>query len=210
VQRLLATVLTGASIGLATGCGSENGAPLPVSAAPPQRAELGWTERTPATGSALVFRVHSFAVTESGWEADVEIENRTEIDWEVGADRVAVEQSFGIMLFATGELAELEQRNREGDLPGLRPVQSFVPALSARLAPGARWRGIISAGGTLASGRYVRVVFGPLVALGDPPPGMRSELVWITDHAYRLRGRGATVDQQSSSTKPARSAIVFA
>ena len=55
--------------------------------------------------------------------------------------------------------------------------------------PGDGWRGTISAPGSLASGRWVRVVFGPLVAVGDPPDDMRSRFVWITDHAYRLRAR---------------------
>jgi hypothetical protein len=187
VPRLLPAVLTVAAAMLVAGCGSDDGAPPPASAAPPQRAELGWTERSPAEGPGLVFRTRWFAVTETGWEADVEIENRTAITWELGADRLAVGQSFGIMLFATGDLDEVEQRGRNSDLPGLRPAQTFVPALPARLAPHAAWHGVISARGTLASGRYVRVVFGPLVALGDPPDDMPSQFVWITDHAYRLR-----------------------
>jgi hypothetical protein len=187
VPRLLAPVLAVALAVLVAGCGSDGGPPPPARAAPPQRAELGWTERSPAEGPGLVFRTNWFAVTESGWEADVEIENRTAIPWELGADRLAVGQSFGIMLFATGELDELEQRNRDSDLPGLRPAQTFAPALPAKLAPDAAWRGVISARGTLASGRWVRVVFGPLVALGDPPNGMPPDFVWITDHAYRLR-----------------------
>jgi hypothetical protein len=30
-------------------------------------------------------------------------------------------------------------------------------------------------------------VFGALVPVGDPPPNFPPALVWITDHAYRLR-----------------------
>jgi hypothetical protein len=91
------------------------------------------------------------------------------------------------MLFATGELGEVEQRSDASDLPGLRPAQKFVPALAPRLAPDASWRGTISAPGKLAANRYVRVVFGPLVAVGRPPKGMPARFVWITDHTYRLR-----------------------
>ena len=65
----------------------------------------------------------------------------------------------------------------------------FVPELPARLGPGESWRGTISAPGSLASGRWVRVAFGPLVAAGDPPDDMPSQFVWITDHAYHLRAR---------------------
>ena len=172
---------------LAAGCGSSGGTPPAAVAAPPQAAELAWNERTPDTGPGLVFRVHRFAVTERGWEADVEVENRSEIPWVLGEDPVAVSQSFGIMLFATGELDEVEQRSDASDLPGLRPAQTFVPRLAPRLAPGASWRGTISAPGTLAAGRHARVVFGPLVAGGTPPLGVPSRFVWITDHAYLLR-----------------------
>jgi hypothetical protein len=187
---LLAFSLVTAVLG--AGCGSEPIETVPVAAAPPQTATLDWVERSPPAGPALVFRVFRFAVTGAGWEADVEVENATGVAWELGADPVGVEQSFGIMLFATGELDELERRNRDGDLPGLRPARSFEPRLPPRLAPGERWRGVVSAPGSLAAGRYVRVVFGPLVAVGDPPEGMPARFVWITDHAYRLRGTGGT------------------
>jgi hypothetical protein len=81
----------------------------------------------------------------------------------------------------------VEQRSDASDLPGLRPARTFDPQLAPRLAPGASWRGTISAPGNLAAGRYVRVVFGPLVAVGKPPEGVPARFVWITDHAYRLR-----------------------
>ncbi|MCZ7588523.1 MAG: hypothetical protein M5U27_06625 [Gaiella sp.] len=189
MQRPLAVLVALGAGALAVGCGASPVTPPPVVAAPPQAAELAWNERSPATGPHLVFRVRRFAVTAQGWEADVEVENRTTVTWELATDRVAVGQSFGIMLFATDELAELEERNRSGDLPGLRAAQSFVPELAATLTPGASWRGTISAHGNLAAGRYVRVVFGPLVADGSPPAGMPARFVWITDHAYRLRAR---------------------
>ena len=187
MQRPAAVLVALGTLLLASGCDSSGTAPPPAVAAPPQAMELAWNERTPETGPGLVFRVHRFAVTEDGWEADVEVENRTEIPWILGEDPVAVSQSFGVMLFATGDLDEVEQRSDASDLPGLRPAQTFVPALPSRLAPGASWRGTISAPGKLAAGRYVRVVFGPLIAVGKPPEGVPAQFVWITDHAYQLR-----------------------
>ncbi len=189
VQRPVAVLVALGTVLLAAGCSSGGPPPVIPSAAPPQAVELAWDERSPTTGPALVFRVRRFAVTDDGWESDVEIENRTGIPWSLGENPIAVEQSFGIMLFATGDMGELEQRNRNAELPGLRAARRFVPELPARLGLGASWRGTISAPGTLASGRWVRVVFGPLVAVGDPPDGMPSQFTWITDHAHRLRAR---------------------
>ena len=187
MPRLAAVVLAAVAVALITGCSSDEPRVPPSTAAPPQSAELGWEERAPAEGAGIVFRVHRFAITAAGWEADVEIENRTSIAWRTG-DPLAVDQSFGVMLFVTGELDEVERRMSSGDLPGLRPVQTFEPSLPSRFVPGQRWRGTISARGTLAAARYVRIVFGPLIADGRPPEGLGRVLVWITDHAYLLRG----------------------
>ena len=189
MQRHVAVLVALGAVLLAAGCASGGSPPVIPPAAPPQAAELGWDERSPATGPALVFRVRRFAVTDGGWNSDVEIENATGIPWALGQNPVAVEQSFGIMLFATGQMGELDQRNRTGDLPGLRAARRFDPELPARLEPGASWRGTISAPGTLAAGRWVRVAFGPLVAVGDPPDGMPRQFTWITDHTHRLRAR---------------------
>jgi hypothetical protein len=187
VPRWAAPLFVALSVGLATGCRSEETVVPPARAAAPQSAELGWSEPFPPVGPALVFRVHRVTVTQHGWEADVEIENRTDVEWEIGTDRVAVAQSFGVMLFETGDLDEVERRGRDGNLPGLRAVDRFDPPVPPRLVPGRRWRTTIAARGRLAAGRYLRVVFGPLVARAEPPEGMAGQFVWITDHAYRLR-----------------------
>ncbi len=188
MQRPLAVLVALAAILLVTGCGSSTTSPPPATAAPPQAAELGWDERSPDTGPALIFRVHRFAVTNDGWEADVEVENRTGIAWEIGEDPVAVEQSFGIMLFATSDLDEVEQRSRNADLPGLRPAQVFVPSLPSTLRPEGRWRGTVSAPAArsppAATSASCSARWSPSVT---PPDGMPSRFVWITDHAYRLR-----------------------
>jgi hypothetical protein len=179
--------LAGAVLAVA-GCRTETTELPPSQPARVQQAELGWVEREPAAGPGLVFAVHRFQITADGWAAEIELENRTAIEWEVSSDRLAAARSFGVMLFATGALDELVSRNRDGDLPGLREAIEIEPALPYRLEPDDTWRGTISAPGTLAAGRYVRVVFGPLLAIGDPPSDLRADTVWITDHAYRLRG----------------------
>ena len=137
MQRAVIIVLAVALGGLAlAGCRPETAALAPSTPAGPQRAELGWGEREPSQGPGLVFRVHRFAVTNEGWEAEIEIENRTSIEWEVSSDRLTAARSFGVMLFATGDLDELENRNRNADLPGLRLAQTFDPILPFRIEPG--------------------------------------------------------------------------
>jgi hypothetical protein len=168
-----------------TGCASEASEPPAAVPAAPQEASLDWVEPTPADTPALVFEVRAIAITEDGWRADVAIHNESDLEWGVLAEGLPA--SFGVMLFATGELDELERRNAERDLPGLRPAHVFEPALPGRLAPGESWEGTMAAPGSLASRRWLRVVFGPLVTEGDPPEGLPAHLVWITDHAYRLR-----------------------
>ena len=172
---------------IAAGCGSQapNG-PSPV-AAQQQDVKLDWVERFPEAGPALVFTAAAFSVTGRGWEAAVAIENETGIGWELGNDPLSVGQAFGVMLFETGVLGEVERRNADGELPGIRAGRTFVPALPLTLAPGESWRGTVSAPGSLASGRHVRLVFGILTAVGEPPEGLQSQVVWITDHSYRLR-----------------------
>ena len=188
VQRAFVVVVACALAGLAVaGCRTETAELAPSRPAGVQQAELGWAERQPTSGPGLVFAVHGFEITKDGWSAEIGIENRTAIEWELSSDRLAPARSFGVMLFATGELDELVNRNRNNDLPGLREALKIEPILPYRLEPNDEWRGTISAPGTLAAGRYVRLVFGPLLAVGEAPDGLRTDIVWITDHAYRLR-----------------------
>jgi hypothetical protein len=146
--------------------------------APPQQVELGWEERAPG----FVFEVHRFAVTADGWRAEVGIRNTSGVPWTLVNTGPRM---FGLMLFVTGELDELERRNDDRDLPGLRRAQEILPDPPPVLAPGSHWSGTISAPGSLAAGRWVRLVFGTL-GNDDPPPGLPTRLVWITDRALVL------------------------
>lgn len=184
MRRLLPAVLVALA---AAGCGRSAEPVQPSVGAPPQAAELGWVERFPAQGEHVVFRVRRFEVTEDGWRADVSVSNRTSTGFSLGDPAVSHDREWGLLLFRTGELEEVEERGRAGRLPGTRHARSYRPPLTVFLEPGATWSGALSARGALASGRFVRVVFGPLVPL-ESREGIPDRLVWITDSAYELRG----------------------
>ena len=173
---------------LAAGCSSEARPVPPARAAPPQRAELDWVERYGKGGPRIVFGVERFEVLENGWRAEISLSNRTSVRYSVGDPRSSLDRRWGLMLFQTGELRQLEQLNRAGELPPVRKADVFRPPLPLVLEPGETWQGAIAAPGALAAGRWVRVVFGTLVPIGQPPPGFAEQLIWITDHAYQLRG----------------------
>ncbi|MGL6279814.1 MAG: hypothetical protein ACRC50_09695 [Gaiella sp.] len=184
---LLAAVATLLVLG---GCrGETSGAPVePVRAAPPQQHELGWKERYPETGAErLVFTVRSFEVTDGGWAAEIGIANQTTVNWELPEVVEGFQRVFGVMLFASGDLAELDRLNKAGELPPPRRATDYDPALETFLPPGEEWSGRISAPGSLPAGSFVRVVFGPLRAVGDPPEGAESQVIWITDQSLELR-----------------------
>jgi hypothetical protein len=158
----------------------------PSVAAGPQIAALDWTEAYGEKGEEVIFTVDGLQVTEEGWKAQVGIDNRTEVGWEL-APGATPEGSFGLQLFETGDKAELDERNRAGTLPAVRAATRYEPELPSILEPGAAWKGTISAPGPLVAGSWARVAFGTLVAVGKPPEGMNEIVVWITDHSYRLK-----------------------
>ena len=82
---------------------------LPTEAAPPQAAELGWTEQLPKRDARWSSACTGSPSPERGWEADVEVENQTDVMWEIPGALSAVTTSFGVMLFRTGELEELDR-----------------------------------------------------------------------------------------------------
>ena len=172
----------------ATACAEETPEPKPpASAAKPQSRQLHWNERYTEGDNSIAFRVRSFDVTEGGWRADISMTNDTKTRFEVGNPGATLDRAFGVMLFGTGDLRELEQRNASNELPGIRRAERFRPALPLVLEPGATWSGTMEASGALAASRWVRVVFGALVPIGDPPESFPPALVWITDHTFQLR-----------------------
>ena len=173
-----------AAVTFLTGCSSSTPRPLPPGPAPPQKADLDWVERYPAEGAALVFSATRFEVTKSGWRAEIGLENETSTSWRLVESPTT---GFGVMLFPTDEVSEVESRSSGGELPGLREAQSFEPPLPPSLGPGESWHGAIAARGPLAAGLYARIVFGLLSASDDVPEGLPAQFSWITDHAYKLK-----------------------
>jgi hypothetical protein len=167
-------------------CGAESPELPDVAAAAPQNAVLHWQESYGKPGTRLVFRVSAFRVTPTGWSADVEVQNDSRTSYSLGGKRASLDRTFGVMLFRTGDMRELRQRNAAQELPDVRGAETFSPALPALLAAGATWRGTMSAAGALVSKLWVRIVFGPFVAVGDPPQGLQDPVVWITDHTHQL------------------------
>lgn len=171
---------------LLTGCGaaSETAPVPPARAAEPQRVELDWRESYPAEGERLRFEVDALEVREDGWSVDVRVANATRIPFELGVNRAQL--SFGLMLFATGDLDELEEANRTGRLPPVRLAATMRPSPPDVLVPGQTWNVTLAGPGSLADGTYLRVAFGPLRAVGDPPDGLQPVVFWITDRSHRL------------------------
>jgi hypothetical protein len=160
---------------------------MPIVAARPQRATLDWRETYGTRAQKLVFSVESLRVMASGWQADVALENDTSVPYEVGDPRDSLERSFGLMLFSTGDQDELKAKNEDGKLPAVRRAVVYEPSLPRILEPGRSWSGTISAPGALVAEGWVRVVFGPLISVGEPPAKLSDYVVWITDRAYLLR-----------------------
>jgi hypothetical protein len=155
-------------------------------AAGPQTADLEWRETYGETGEQLIFTVDKLRVTEKGWNAHIGIENDSSVGWEL-APGAASDGSFGLQLFDTGDIDELDERNRTRTLPAVRAASDYVPDLPPLLEPGSSWNGEISARGALVANSFARVVFGTLIAVGKPPEALDDTLIWITDQSYQLK-----------------------
>ncbi len=160
--------------------------PAGQSAAEPQAETLDWTEWQGRKGERVGFGVRRFQVLENGWRAWISVRNDSKVALGIDPSR----RSFGLMLFASGAHRDLDARIREQTLPTLRSALSFDPALPTTIDPHSRWTGTISAHGALVAGSWVRFEFGTLDVIGRAPDAFPEQLVWITDHAYRLRGPG--------------------
>jgi hypothetical protein len=173
------------ALALLAGCGEAPPQPfVPARAAEAQHLELGWRETYPAARKRLVFLVDDLDVTLDGWSARVAVTNETGVPFETGGE--PAELSYGLMLFANGDLEELDRAASGNALPAVRKATRIEPALPAVLEPGATWHGRLSAAGSLADGSWARVVFGPLRARRAPPQGIEPVVLWITDSAHRL------------------------
>ena len=155
-------------------------------AAGPQVEELSWRETLGPAGQQLVFEVERFQVLDHGWKAWVRVTNNTSIAYDVGDPQATIDRDFGLMLFETGDIGELEERNAQGTLPAIRSAKTYEPELPLLLEPNGTWSGVISAPGSLVAGSWVRVVFGTLVAIGSTNDVLEEHVVWITDSAYPL------------------------
>jgi hypothetical protein len=187
MRRLAMLGLVLLTFGLA-GCTGDQAPSPPVAAAGPQTAALGWSERADDSDKTLIFGVDELRVTDGGWAADVSIANHTDTRFEIPAASDSSERAFGLMLFGDGTTETLDDLVQRGTPPALRGAHVTQPPTPGVLTPGATWRGTISAPGALAVGAWVRVSFGPLTAVDDPPDGIpKDTFTWITDHAYELR-----------------------
>ena len=206
MRRLLAGALLAV---VAAGCGAAAQGPIPdARPAPPQSATLGWQEVYGDPGARLVFNVRSLAVTPRGWQANVSVENQSNVRFAVATGKTSIDSSFGLMIMPTGDHRELDRLNNAGELPAVRQAETFDPPLPGVLEPGATWTGMLAARGALPGGSWARVVFGAFVAMGRPPTGLQDRVVWITDHAHLLEkaGQATSVANSSSSASAAKSA----
>jgi len=192
---------------VAAGCGAPAQGPIPdARPAPPQSAALGWQEVYGDPGGRLVFRVRSLAVTPDGWQANVSVENQSNVRFAVATGAASIDSSFGLMILATGDHRELDRLNNAGELPAVRQAETIDPPLPGVLEPGATWTGMLAARGALPGGSWARVVFGAFVAMGRPPTGLQDHVIWITDHTHLLEARQATsVVNSASSASAAKS-----
>ena len=112
---------------LLTGCGTAaDPEPIPPARpAEPQSVSLGWRESYPSTGERLRFAVDDLTVRSDGWSVEIAVTNATRSSFEVAAN--AAELSFGLMLFATGDLEEVEEAGDEGLLPPVRLPRTMEP-----------------------------------------------------------------------------------
>ena len=193
---------------LAAGCGAAGPGPIPdARPAPPQSVSLDWQEVYGDPGARLVFNVSGLAVTPNGWRADVSVENQSNVRFAVATGKTSIDSSFGLMIMPTGDHRELDRLNNAGELPAVRQAETIEPPLPGVLEPGETWTGTLAARGALPGGSWARVVFGAFVAMGRPPSGMQSRVVWITDHSHLLekRGQATSVVNSESSASAAKS-----
>jgi hypothetical protein len=173
------------AVALVAGCGTAEAERfVPREAAEPRSTDLSWREVYPAGPERLVFLVRTLVIRPGGWSVEIGVRNETGIPFEL--ERRPGEPGYGLMLFETADLGELENASRNGTLPAVRAATTFTVPPPARLRPRETWATTMSAPGPLPDGTHLRVTFGPFRALGEPPEEMEPVVFWITDRSYRL------------------------
>jgi hypothetical protein len=173
------------AVGLVAGCGQPAGEPfIATRPAEAQRVELDWREGYPDGPKRLLFAVDALEITARGWAVDVAVTNESGIPFQ--APLREADLSYGVMLFRTSDLDELEAAAAQNTLPPVREATTITPMPPPVLEPGETWRARLAGRGALADGAYLRVSFGPLRAAAEPPAGMEQVVVWITDRSHRL------------------------
>jgi len=191
------------------GCGGGEPKLQDLGPAPPTTTRLDWVEHEGDPGARLVFLVHTLRITPTGWSADVGVRNESKGAFSLATGSASLDNQFGVMVFPTGDHRDLDQRARAGTLPTVRAATTIEPPPPSVLKAGASWDGTLAAKGALPAGLWLRVSFGPLDAVDDPPaPLPRTIFTWITDHAYRLpagSGQPTIEANPGSSASAARS-----
>ena len=157
-------------------------------AARPQSASLDWRETHGTPGEQLVFSVDSLQVTPQ--RLACERGPREPILGRIRAGRSTGDLESLVRSHAVLDREDrgAERAQRQQRAPGRAPRRALRAEPCRRSwSPTRRWKGTISAPGSLAAGNWVRIVFGTLVAVGNPPEELGENVVWITDRAYRLR-----------------------
>jgi len=108
----------------------------------------------------LLFAVDQLEVTQGGWSVGIAVTNETGIPFEArGRD---VELTYGVALFRTGDLEELEQAAEAGTLPPVRAASTISPLPPPILEPGATWRARLSGRTKLAAMVHVSNALGTI------------------------------------------------
>src|SRR5215210_3694966 len=126
------------AVALLAGCGAHREPETVPAAHPaePQQTQLHWRESYPSSGQRLRFAVDRLVIGTDGWSAEIAVTNSTGIPFELGQPADLV---FGVMLFKTGRLDELQDATETSGLPPLREATTIEPKPPHILGPNATW-----------------------------------------------------------------------
>ena len=169
---------------IAAGCGSREAT---ATWAPPETLTFRGGSDCGPKGHDVQIRVRKLVVGRRSWRVDATLANRTGVALQVIRPHHLHTVEFGLDVFDTNTLAEVERRAARKALHNGALAERVVPPLAGVLRPGDRWAGSFSAPGRLPRGKYVRVVFGRFVVPGGKvPAGLAARFFCTTDDAPRL------------------------